>query len=605
MLGPILAREWLVAPRRVRFYLQRVVFVLVLFSLVCTAWALLAGVQSVRNIGDLSRFGLLVFQIVAPLELAVTMFLSAVSAAGNVAQEKDRRTLVLLLLTRLSNVQIVMGKLGSSLLSNTSLILSALPLFLLIALLGGVSLYQVWMVTLIIGVTSMWCGALANMVAFWREKTFQTLAITFLMIAGWLVFCELIAAGSILGIDPRWAQLLSPARALWLLCQPLSETFWLPVPGGIPAAHCAFGLLLFAIFSSIAVWRLRHWNPSQQVQLRVPEPDEDYSASRDSAARDSASRDSADGKASSWKVRSPRPMWNNPILWREMRTWAYGRKLLIIRIAYGLLFLVAILALNWSVQSGVALQRSRLADELLPTAAKVLAPFLAVSLVMINALAVNSITNERDAQALDLLLATQITPGQFMLGKIVGVLYVTKEMVLLPIALVTYLWWQNGITLENLGFTVAGLLVVNVFAAMMGIHCGMMYSQSRVAIGTSLGTLFFLLLGIATCMMIMVSFRGSFARQLPPFLAIILGGGTGLFVALGSRNPSPAIALSAFGLPFLTFFAITSFILRNQEMTVFLVITVAYGFASLAMLIPALSELDFDMGKSRNADDGI
>ena len=104
-------------------------------------------------------------------------------------------------------------------------------------------------------------------------------------------------------------------------------------------------------------------------------------------------------------------------------------------------------------------------------------------------------------------------------------------------------------------------------------------------------------------MTIMMSLRGSFAQQLPPFLAIILGGGTGLFVAMGSRNPSPAIGLAAFGLPFLTFFAITSFILRNQEMTVFLVTAVAYGFATIAMLIPAISEFDFAMGQSRSADD--
>lgn len=595
MLGPILAREWLVAPRRFRFYLQRVIFVLVLFSLVCTAWALLAGIQSVRNVGDLSRFGLLVFQIVVPIELAVTMFLSAVSSASNVSQEKDRRTLVLLLLTRLSNVQIVLGKLASSLLSNASLILAALPLLLLIALLGGVSLFQVWMVTLVIAVTTMWCGALATMIAFWREKTFQTLAITFLMIAGWLVFCEVVAAGVIPRISPQWADLLSPLRAAWFLCQPIAEESWLPIPGGIATGHCLFGLGLFVVFSSIAVAKLRDWNPSQQVQPKAPEVDEDYAADR---------KDSAAVEAT-WKVRAPRPMWNNPILWREVRTWAYGRKLLIIRLAYSLLFLVAVLALHWSVDSGVALQRSRLADELLPVAAKVLAPFLAISLVMINALAVNSITNERDAQALDLLLATQITPPQFMAGKLLGVLYVTKEMVMLPILLILYLWWQDGIGTENLVFTIIGLLVVDLFAAMMGVHCGMMYSQSRAAIGTSLGTLFFLLLGIATCMLIMVSFRGSFARQLPPFLAIILGGGTGLFVALGSRNPSPAIALSAFGLPFLTFFAITSFILRNQEMTVFLVTTVAYGFAFLAMLVPALSEFDFEMGRSRAADEEV
>ncbi len=94
---------------------------------------------------------------------------------------------------------------------------------------------------------------------------------------------------------------------------------------------------------------------------------------------------------------------------------------------------------------------------------------------------------------------------------------------------------------ENLLFTIGGLCVMNVFVAMLGIHCGMIYSQSRAAIAASLATVFFLFLGVVTCMLIMVSFRGSFGRQLAPFLAIILGGGTGLFMALGHRNPSPAI----------------------------------------------------------------
>ena len=82
MFGPILAREWMVSPRRLKFYVQRTTFVIVLFSLVCTAWALMAGIQQVRNLGDLSRFGSMVFQIVMPLELIVTMFLAAVAAAS-------------------------------------------------------------------------------------------------------------------------------------------------------------------------------------------------------------------------------------------------------------------------------------------------------------------------------------------------------------------------------------------------------------------------------------------------------------------------------------------------------------------------------------------
>ena len=208
-----------------------------------------------------------------------------------------------------------------------------------------------------------------------------------------------------------------------------------------------------------------------------------------------------------------------------------------------------------------------------------------------------------DGQALDLLLVTQISPASFLIGKLFGVLYVAKEMVLLPLLLCGYLWWQGGLSAENLIFTVLGLMVLDVFVAILGIHCGMNYGLSRTAIGTSLGTVFFLFLGVVMCMLIMISFRGSFSRQLPPFLAIILGGGTGLFVALGNRNPSPAIALASFSLPFLTFFSITSFILRNQELTVFSVIVTAYGFATLAMIVPALSEFDFALDHSRTADD--
>lgn len=593
MIGPIFARQWLVAPRRPRFYVQRVVFVLMLFSLVCTIWALMAGVQNVRNVGDLSRFGSLVFQVVVPLELAVTMFLAAVAAAGGVTHEKDKRTLDLLLLTRLTNSQIVVGKLASSIIGVLGLILSSLPLLLLIVLIGGVSLYQVGMAALLILNTTLWCGSLANMVAFWRDKTFQTLAVVFLGIAGWLVFCEIVHAGVVPGLTTDFADLLSPIRAVWLVCQPIVSDGRLKFPGGIAGAHCVLGLLAASVFTVLAIVKLRSWNPSQQVRPQLPETDEDFSKSKIEVEL----------SAKSWKARAPRTMWTNPVLWREVRTWAYGRKLLLIRLSYFLLFMIAVAALHWSVQSGVALQRSRLAEELLPATAKVLAPFFVISLIMINSLAVNSITNERDGQALDILLATQITPPQFVFGKIIGVLYVTKEMVLLPILLVVYLWWQEAAGTENMILAVAGLLILDLFSAMLGIHCGMIYSHSRTAIGTSLGTLFFLFLGIATCMAIMMSFRGSFTRQLPPFLAIILGGGTGLFVAMGSRNPSPAITLASFGLPFLTFFAITSFILRNQEMSVFLVTAVAYGFATLAMLIPAISEFDFAMGRSKAVDE--
>ena len=62
----------------------------------------------------------------------------------------------------------------------------------------------------------------------------------------------------------------------------------------------------------IGGWKVRVWNPSREVRLKAPEPE---------TSEESENSDAPE----SWKVRPPRAVWKNPILWREVRTWAYGR----------------------------------------------------------------------------------------------------------------------------------------------------------------------------------------------------------------------------------------------------------------------------------------
>jgi hypothetical protein len=99
----------------------------------------------------------------------------------------------------------------------------------------------------------------------------------------------------------------------------------------------------------------------------------------------------------------------------------------------------------------------------------------------------------------------------------------------------------------------------------------------------------------------MISFSGSFQTQLTPFLAFIMGGSIGLYVAIGFRNPSSAVFWASLLLPVATFFAIVSFVLRDRELTVFLVIALTYGFTTAAMLVPAISEFDIAMGRTKTA----
>lgn len=609
LLGPVFQRELVLAPRRPKLFLARTVYVIVLLILMCTAWLVVAGTQIIRNVGDMSRFGAVLFQILAPLQLAVAIFGSAMIAASAVAQEKDRRTLILLLMTRMTSTELVLGKLFASLLSIVAMLVAAVPVFMMIPLFGGVSFAQVFQAFLVTGAAVLAAGSLGSTLALWREKTFQTLAMTALALVAWVGVWEalhLLAADRQLALWPieRWATTLSPYAAIMATTRPSfaaeSGQFW---AGG---GFSLFALATALVLNLWAIVRVRVWNPSRELRLVAPEREgaksiwgveHDLAASGakpSDCAAEAARAGHVDARVRTSSART-RQVWDNPILWREVCTWAYGRKVLIIRVGYLFLFAMAAAGLYHLLGASHAGART---DTLIPAAAIPLAPFCLVSLVLVNALAVTSITNERDGQALDLLLVTDLSPREFIFGKLGGVFWVTKEMVLLPMLLAGYLWWHGDLTGENLVFVVFALAVLYVFVNMLGVHCGMNYSNSRTAIGVSLGVVFLLFLGVVTCMLIMILFGGSFQTQLTPFLAFILGGSLGLYVTLGYRNPSPAIQVASLLLPLATFYCITSYLLQHF-LAVFLVAVLTYGFTTAAMLMPALYEFDIAMGRSK------
>ncbi len=606
IIGPIFTRELRTTPRRPRHYLQRTVYVAALLVLMGTAWLIVAGTQDIRSIGDMAQFGALLFQILAPLQLALLAFLAALVSASAISQEKDRRTLLLLLLTRLSNSELVLGKLCASLVDVVSMILAGLPVFFLITLFGGVSSDQVLRVFGVTLATAIVTGSLGTMVALWREKTFQTLAMTALIIVLWLGLWQAVQAGllfeELFGIRAQqWSTWMSPVQAILVASKPI-----LGAPTGLHGLDSAIAFISAAligavILNSISIRYVRVWNPSREVQLRNVEdaPGSIWGPDSDSTGIDAAEiarRGHVDARLGTTKAKH-RHVWDNPVLWREVCTWAYGRKVILIRVAYLVLLLGAFAGI-YVTSSTPRRQGEDESGVRLPEATRSVAPLMLISLVIVNALAVNSITNERDGQSLEILLVTDLSPSEFVFGKLVGILYVTSLMVISPFAVCAYLFGSGAVSGEGLIFLTLGLCVLFLFAAMLGIHCGMTYYNSRSAIGVSLGTVFFLFLGIATCLVIMISFSGSFQTQLIAFSLVNLGGGIALYAALDYRNRSNAILLAAITLPFWTFFAITSFLLQNY-LTMFLVGSGVFGFTTTAMLVPAIHEFDIVMGRTR------
>lgn len=569
--GPIFSREVLTSPRHARHFILRAGYVGALAVLMYTAGQATFGWQQVRNLGDVARFGSLLFQLFSMVQLALVTFFAPLFAASRVAQEKDRQTLVLLLMTDLRNREMVFGKLLASLLPVAVLIAASAPVFTLIYLLGGVSLEQIGWSLGLAAATGLAAGSWGSLVAFWREKTFQTLAISVLGLVLFIGAVEAIVG--LVGADSQTGRLLAfanPFRGMLLILNPLSARTDL-VAASVPALNYVLAMLgVAAVTNTVTILRLRVWNPSPTLSEPRKETDEATGVTRSVT----------------------RNIWSNPIIWREICTRAYGRKVIFIKLAYLIVFLFGVVYVHQAQQAGAELVLGMVSP---PGFAFVVVGL--VSLLLLNAQAVTALTSERDAKTLELLLVTDITAKEFIFGKIGGVLYNMREIVLLPLAGLVWLAWDSQLTWENFSYVVFGFLMLVLFAAMLGLHSGLTFDNSRSAIANSLGTMFFLFLGVFVCLMLIVEARQSFLLQLPSFLVFILGGSMGLWASLTHKNPSPALTASAFILPFLTFYSITGFLL-GDSLGICLVMSAAYGFTTLAMLVPAVSEFDVALGRT-------
>lgn len=599
MLGPIFNREWLTLPRRSRHYLHRAVFLGSLWILLLTVWQTTVGWERPATLGDNARFGLIAFHLLAYVQLGLLLFFSALSAASTVAQEKDRRTFVLLLLTDLRNYEIVLGKLLGSLLQMVLFLAGSVPILALLLLLGGIDGWQIADAVIVLVTAALAAGSLGGLVALWRERTFQSLALTVLALM--LYLCLVRALVFVPALTLWFAEEAPVSRAameVWQTwCDPFSALALVLDPPrewhGLAPAH-GFALMMAiwtVLLNAVAMAKLRVWNPSGEP---IIQPEHVEAAAEE---QDRAKAHAAPGAV--------RPVWSNPILWREIATRAYGRRPFLVKLAYFLVFgLVCYYALAIAEPRGAA--------------AYGLVPIAVLSLLLISAQAVTSITSERDVGALDLLMVTDLTPKEFIYGKLLGILYNTKEYIIPPVILAVIHAWRGqlatpprghdemlwGRNLEALSFILLDLLIMMAFTKVLGIHVALRNDNSRLAVINTLGTVFFLSVGTLICIYL-IRINGRFEYQWLSFSAFIFAGVGGLWWVLSGDRPSGALTMASWACPFAMFYAVTNLLIgkpgtqeSSDPLWPFLVTGGAFGFALSAMLVPLLSEFDVAVGRT-------
>ena len=108
-LGAVFEREIGSVPKTRGLFVARAVYGSTLLAIVATCWLVVTDSQSITTAGDTARFGATLLRILAPLQLALATLAAAMTAAVAVTSEKDRRTLELLLVSRLSDRELVLG----------------------------------------------------------------------------------------------------------------------------------------------------------------------------------------------------------------------------------------------------------------------------------------------------------------------------------------------------------------------------------------------------------------------------------------------------------------------------------------------------------------
>lgn len=595
MLGPIFDREWITLPRNAGHYFTRSLYLGGLWILLMTVWQTIVGWDVTATLGDQARFGLLSFQILTYVQLTLLLFFAALSAASTISQEKDRRTFLLLLITDLYDYEIVLGKLFGSLLPIGLFLLGSVPVFALLSLLGGVHYYQVAGAMLILASTALAAGSLGGLVALWRDKTFQALAMTVLFLVMYLCLVHAVSllpriTSNVAASDVRnWQNALEPFLALGeVVDPPLAENAMGIQSREYDGLAAAFPFtiamaVISILLNGFGIMMLRVWNPSGEPIMQRETPDGEPT--------DPDRIHAAPGEA--------RPVWYNPILWREIVTSAYGRRPLLVKTAY---FIVLALVGYYALFVTEARELS---------AAYGLVPIGILSLLLISAQSVTSITSERDLGSLDLLVITDLTPGEFIFGKIFGILYNTKEYIVPPLVLVVVYAIRGqlgtpptfGRNLEGAIALMIAILILVAFTVMLGIHIALRTDNSRVAAISALGTVFFLSVGTIVCIGLIL-INGRFENQLLSFAGFIVAGIGGLWWVLSAERPSSALNLASAILPIAVFYTITNILVgkpgtnESTDPLIPLIVTGgAFSFALAAMAIPLMSEFDVAIGR--------
>jgi ABC-type transport system involved in multi-copper enzyme maturation permease subunit len=456
LAGPLFGKELRVASRRRRYYLLRFAYVGLLMLVVVQLWYVTTHAggtgSAVVQASRLGEAGKRIAATIVWFQFVATQVLAAVLLSDAITGEIRQRTLDALLVTPISGLHLVTGKMAGGLLQLVLLLSISLPALALVRIFGGVPWGYVVAGLCIAFSAAVFAGALSLFFSAVCRHAYEAVVgvlACYVLGAGMAGLAEGLAGFGLLpSVAARSIEVFSnPFLTLYVLTEGM-----LAARGGAALSlgwlfHCLFVLVASAGVLLLTVRRVRRTHLLSIL------------ARTDRSRRAAGARDTR--IESFFRARRPahrpiRRVKGCPVVWKELRTPLFrprGRYLF----GAGLLILVSCLVVTALVTGPLDFPFFLLAQLL----QLLLVVRLAIS-------AAGAFTREKEARTWPLLLATPLDDERIVKGKALGAFQ--RELPLLAALLLLYLLASLLGPMDETGFFLfAGIDLVGIVLFLLGV----------------------------------------------------------------------------------------------------------------------------------------
>jgi ABC-type transport system involved in multi-copper enzyme maturation permease subunit len=404
-LGPVFCYECLANSRRWQTYALRSVGVAALLFAMTTI-----AMSSMQRAGNSAReyanLGEAYFIAMIGVELFLVLLVAPAATAGAICLDRGRGTLAHMLMTDLSDAEIVLGKLAARLVPVFGLVACTWPVLALSSLLGGIDPIALTLAFAIILAVAVLGCTMALALSVWANKSHEVILATYAVFIVGLLLWPVWSFVSMPGqVAPAWTLLANPFYIAFVpYADPGKLDFWHYV------TFFSVALGASALLTVLAIWRTRPV------------------ACRGSVETSRGRRIGLIGRMTRWL---PGPSLDrNPVLWREWhrsRPSRWMTAILVLMMGTTGALCVAGAAAIW--KNGVDFGPAAF-WEIAGVCAYVL--HVVFGLLMLSAIAPTSMSEERQRGSLDILATTALSTRAIVIGKWLGTLRLVLFMTIGP-----------------------------------------------------------------------------------------------------------------------------------------------------------------------------